>query len=1107
MLRRRGWGGTSSTVTKVSSTGLAVYLMPEVSGFADYLVKREATVEWSGLGAAAVGLEGSATAEALARLLAGENPETVQDESGGEVVSSAKRSVMGFEWSWGVTKSVSVLWALADPETRAEIDAAATAATAAALAQVDEAAAWTRRRRGGRLVREETGGLLAAVVPHTSSRDLDPQLHHHVVVANQVRRRSDAEWCTPDARGLYGSLAWASTVWGKTLRAEMTARLGVEWQPVVAADGGPQIVGVPEELVDLWSKRAQAIAAELVRMDSSKPWAGKIAATRTRSLKDVSETRAEKFGRWQAEALEVGFVAERVVDAMTGQDVEAPKKMGREKLAKRVAANIDERLTAYDRIEWLSTAAEVGAEQVDVADILAVADVELAAGGRWAVQLPDDPDGGTIGGRWTTTLTLARERRVLGRAVRMAEPGGGTEIAPWVVDDACEAAGLDPEQAKAVWDITLGGRRFYTLAAPAGTGKTTTMGALAAVMRHYGIVPRPLAGAQKATDGLGDALGLVPDDPRRQNITRFLAGDPDPDASEWWIVDEASMVDSRQWDALLATAQQTGTRVLAIGDPSQLGSVGPGGMFSVMVNHPDLPTAELEQVWRMENAWEKAASLQLRAMDPAAVDAYTERGRIRDHDDLEELLDGLAADHTEGRDVLVLAGSNRRVDALNDAMQARIVGARDPADELAIRWDDAAGGTAERTVGVGDLVRTRRNNYDLVTTKGAPVVNGATWEVTHVRDGGLWVRAEDRGQVHLPAAYLQARDDETGRPFVELAYASTVHSAQGRTVDRALMVVGAHTEAELLYVGMTRGRQTNIAVADAGDDDGHTLFLAALQNPSTDAVAALELVAGHKRDKAKKEAREQAEREQAEREAAARAEAARKAARERAERERAERKAAAREQARRRPESGQNVNRPNGKQQQPEPKPPGKQPEPRLRRQAREAGRTGRTGGAGSSSSPSRSRNRTRLHRMAAAQGAVGEEPGRPRETAGGMGEAAEGAGPAHAAEAAAWGRGGEPRPGPSEARPDSQAAGRERTGREAVGTHRPDRQGQRTPGGPPPSGRRRPGPESDAGGALERSEDLRGGSRCGSQHRRKHAAGRRRVRDQRPSGRRVREL
>ena len=66
--------------------------------------------------------------------------------------------------------------------------------------------------------------------------------------------------------------------------------------------------------------------------------------------------------------------------------------------------------------------------------------------------------------------------------------------------------------------------------------------------------------------------------------------------------------------------------MLAVGDPSQLGSVGPGGMFSVMVDHPDLPTAELEQVWRMEAEWEKAASLRLRVMDPTAVDDYAARG-------------------------------------------------------------------------------------------------------------------------------------------------------------------------------------------------------------------------------------------------------------------------------------------------------------------------------------------------------------------------------------------------------------------------------------------------------------------------------------------------
>ena len=167
-----------------------------------------------------------------------------------------------------------------------------------------------------------------------------------------------------------------------------------------------------------------------------------------------------------------------------------------------------------------------------------------------------------------------------------------------------------------MWDMTLSGRLFHTLAAPAGAGKTRTMGALAEVLAQHGIKPRALAVAQKATDKLGEALGAA--EPQRRNISRFLAAAPVPDAREWWVVDKASMVDSRQWDQLLARAEESATPVVAIGDPRQLGSVGPGGLYAVMVDHPELPTAELEQVWRMEAEWEKAASLQLRVMDPAA---------------------------------------------------------------------------------------------------------------------------------------------------------------------------------------------------------------------------------------------------------------------------------------------------------------------------------------------------------------------------------------------------------------------------------------------------------------------------------------------------------
>ena len=226
-----------------------------------------------------------------------------------------------------------------------------------------------------------------------------------------------------------------------------------------------------------------------------------------------------------------------------------------------------------------------------------------------------------------------------------------------------------------------------------------------------------------------------------------------------------------------------------------------------------------------------------------------------------------------------MAHARRRVDTLNDAMQARLIGDRDPADEMVIRWDDDGGG--ERTVGVGDRIRTRRNDYALVTTAGMTVVNGATWQVARIDEGGLWVRSADRGSVYLPASYLEARDEDTGRPHVELGYASTVHSAQGRTVDQAVIVVGARTEAELLYVGMTRGRTSNIAVSDSSGEDGRTRFLTALANPSAETVAALDLVA-EGRARAARVAAAKAERERAAQERRRQAERAEREARERA---------------------------------------------------------------------------------------------------------------------------------------------------------------------------------------------------------------------------------
>src|SRR5664280_1872203 len=109
---------------------------------------------------------------------------------------------------------------------------------------------------------------------------------------------------------------------------------------------------------------------------------------------------------------------------------------------------------------------------------------------------------------------------------------------------------------------------------------------------------------------------------------------------------------------------------------------------------------------------------------------------------------------------------------------------------------------AGERIGVGDQIATRRNDRD------ADVANRDTWTVTGLRTDGAAAVAGSRGDRVLPAAYV--------RHHVELAYASTVYSAQGATTDAAHLVVGEHTGAAAAYVAMTRGRDHNTAhlVAD-----------------------------------------------------------------------------------------------------------------------------------------------------------------------------------------------------------------------------------------------------------------------------------------------------
>ena len=157
-----------------------------------------------------------------------------------------------------------------------------------------------------------------------------------------------------------------------------------------------------------------------------------------------------------------------------------------------------------------------------------------------------------------------------------------------------------------------------------------------------------------------------------------------------------------------------------------------------------------------------------------------------------------------GRSSLMIAPDTATVAELNRRARADRIAAGEVAE-------DGLTVAAGQTIGVGDHVVTRRNDRHLATGTGW-VKNGDRWVVTATDDdGAMTVRhAGGHGNIVLPADYVTEH--------VELAYTTTAHRSQGRTVGTAHALVSPNTTREVLYVAATRGRDANRLYVDTAYD-------------------------------------------------------------------------------------------------------------------------------------------------------------------------------------------------------------------------------------------------------------------------------------------------
>ncbi|MCO7221709.1 ATP-dependent RecD-like DNA helicase [Klenkia sp. PcliD-1-E] len=423
-------------------------------------------------------------------------------------------------------------------------------------------------------------------------------------------------------------------------------------------------------------------------------------------------------------------------------------------------------------------------------------------------------------------MVLAAEHDVLEAAGRF----DGHVTPPSAVADALEPAdhggpALNTGQADFVRELATSGARVQVALAPAGTGKTTALGVLAAAWRAGGGTVVGLAPSAAATSVLREQLTGSTD-----TVAKFVHAAQtgvDVPASlstlgprSLVVVDEAGATSTQDLGCVVTTVLAAGGSIRLVGDDQQLGPVGAGGLLRDLVAAHG--AARLDEVVRFvhpdtgaRNHLEGAASLALREGDSTALGYYADRGRLHVGDlssCVDQAFTAWAADRALGRDALMLAPTRDLVRQLNLRARADRLTREAPGR----RGIDLADGT---TASAGDVVITRRNDRTLAHGTHGWVTNGDRWTVADVRPSGAVdvVNTGTAALVTLPPDYV--------RSHLVLGYATTVHGAQGVTADTSYVVVAGTESRQQLYVALTRGRHTNHAfVAVTGDGDPHIVL-------------------------------------------------------------------------------------------------------------------------------------------------------------------------------------------------------------------------------------------------------------------------------------------
>ena len=594
---------------------------------------------WAGRGAEALGLEGPVDPGTFKAVLEGEVPDGSGKRLGRRIGDGEIHHRPGRDLTFSAPKSVS-LAALIGGDAR--IVEAHDRAVGRALGWFERNAAETRVQDGatGRMVRIGNQKTVVARFRHETSRNLDPALHTHSVIANMLLG-DDGKWRTMANESLYASKMLLGALYRSELAGELK-KLGYGIERT-HSDGRFEIAGVSRHIIDAYSTRRAEIEAAMedrgLGSTAENQHLARRAALMTRAAKrDVDREALRET--WARQAADLGFDANSLVVSARERGLDG---VGKERngigdagkdgppAATRQADLFEHAARSHparEAVDWalshLSERDAVFARTDLLAAALAyspgsaaIGEIERAVAGLGREgRLHDAPALG--GGSGLTTDKAVADERETVALMRSGEGRGSAPMRGWTVDRYLRKGPLTAGQRDAVKLILSEKNRTVGVQGFAGTGKTRMLNRARTLAGKKGWRMVGLAPSASAVQTLAAESGM-----ESETLQRFLARNAGVAegrltrkgakemraafAKTVLVVDEGSLASTVQARDLLRIAGELRVpKLVLVGDAKQLDAVDAGKPFA-QLQAAGMKTAVMDEIMRQRDPDLKAA--------------------------------------------------------------------------------------------------------------------------------------------------------------------------------------------------------------------------------------------------------------------------------------------------------------------------------------------------------------------------------------------------------------------------------------------------------------------------------------------------------------------